>query len=259
MDLSRKMNSGFREISHHRKGNQWPKLVPTQTQKRKRCRDNAHRSNERENCFCDICQQHLTISYQRFCFSFVLSSYSVTAYDKGFAQNQSISVKQLRICDKTVSAIPILCYWEINMERRNPSSAPPSSRADRKTIERNRRNHMKHLFSTLNSLVQHQSSRVSLCFSLFLSSRIFFSNSQIDTYVWVKTCRFLNNLCTSCHLPSVLPQIYLFPWYGNWELWKKIFIFRYVGDEVAVYLYDDTHTKGFFPPLFWDDKDGTNF
>ncbi|KAG7962315.1 hypothetical protein I3843_09G060800 [Carya illinoinensis] len=38
----------------------------------------------------------------------------------------------------------------------NPSS---SSRTDRKTIERNRRNHMKALYSELNSLVPHQSSR----------------------------------------------------------------------------------------------------
>ncbi|XP_011043394.1 PREDICTED: uncharacterized protein LOC105138874 [Populus euphratica] len=36
---------------------------------------------------------------------------------------------------------------------------PSSSRTDRKTIERNRRNQMKALYSQLNSLVPHQSSR----------------------------------------------------------------------------------------------------
>ncbi|XP_059659041.1 transcription factor bHLH162 [Cornus florida] len=41
------------------------------------------------------------------------------------------------------------------MEINNPSS----SRTDRKTIEKNRRNHMKTLYSKLNSLVPHQSSR----------------------------------------------------------------------------------------------------
>ncbi|XAR66472.1 hypothetical protein NMG60_11012728 [Bertholletia excelsa] len=35
---------------------------------------------------------------------------------------------------------------------------PSSSRADRKTIEKNRRNHMKALYSKLNSLVPHQNS-----------------------------------------------------------------------------------------------------
>ena len=39
---------------------------------------------------------------------------------------------------------------------------PSSSRTDRKTIERNRRNQMKALYSQLNSLVPHQSSRVSI-------------------------------------------------------------------------------------------------
>ncbi|WJZ96399.1 hypothetical protein VitviT2T_015089 [Vitis vinifera] len=38
-------------------------------------------------------------------------------------------------------------------------SNPSSSRTDRKTIERNRRNHMKSLYSKLNSLVPHQTSR----------------------------------------------------------------------------------------------------
>lgn len=33
---------------------------------------------------------------------------------------------------------------------------PSSSRTDRKTIERNRRNQMKALYSTLNSIVPHQ-------------------------------------------------------------------------------------------------------
>ncbi|KAE7995712.1 hypothetical protein FH972_000483 [Carpinus fangiana] len=41
------------------------------------------------------------------------------------------------------------------MEQSNPSS----SRSDRKTIERNRRNHMKALYSELNCLVPHQTSR----------------------------------------------------------------------------------------------------
>ncbi|XP_041026096.1 transcription factor bHLH162 [Juglans microcarpa x Juglans regia] len=45
----------------------------------------------------------------------------------------------------------------------NPSS---SSRTDRKTIERNRRNHMKDLYSELNSLVPHQSSRDQVAASL---------------------------------------------------------------------------------------------
>ncbi|KAJ7946990.1 transcription factor bHLH36 [Quillaja saponaria] len=36
---------------------------------------------------------------------------------------------------------------------------PSSSRTDRKTIEKNRRNQMKDLYSKLNSLVQHQTSR----------------------------------------------------------------------------------------------------
>ena len=45
-------------------------------------------------------------------------------------------------------------------------SNPSSSRTDRKTIERNRRNHMKSLYSKLNSLVPHQTSRV----SFFISS-----------------------------------------------------------------------------------------
>jgi len=44
-----------------------------------------------------------------------------------------------------------------------------SSRTDRKLIERNRRNQMKELYSQLNSLVPHQSSRVSLSLSLSLS------------------------------------------------------------------------------------------
>ncbi|KAJ4839503.1 hypothetical protein Tsubulata_030120 [Turnera subulata] len=39
---------------------------------------------------------------------------------------------------------------------------PSSSRADRKTIEKNRRNQMKALYSKLNSLVPHQSSRESV-------------------------------------------------------------------------------------------------
>ncbi|KAJ6333525.1 hypothetical protein OIU76_026196 [Salix suchowensis] len=38
---------------------------------------------------------------------------------------------------------------------------PSSSRTDRKTAERNRRNQMKALYSQLNSLVPHQNSRVS--------------------------------------------------------------------------------------------------
>ncbi|KAM1004863.1 hypothetical protein ACFX13_005053 [Malus domestica] len=42
---------------------------------------------------------------------------------------------------------------------------PSSSRTDRKTIEKNRRNQMKALFSKLNSLVPHQRSRVSLSLS----------------------------------------------------------------------------------------------
>ncbi|KAA8519778.1 hypothetical protein F0562_014121 [Nyssa sinensis] len=36
---------------------------------------------------------------------------------------------------------------------------PSSSRTDRKTIEKNRRNHMKSLYSKLNSLVPHQTSQ----------------------------------------------------------------------------------------------------
>ncbi|KAK4786943.1 hypothetical protein SAY86_010776 [Trapa natans] len=45
----------------------------------------------------------------------------------------------------------------MNMEMRgNPSLLASSLRADRKTIERNRRNHMKSLFNTLNSLIQRQ-------------------------------------------------------------------------------------------------------
>ncbi|CAK9157531.1 unnamed protein product [Ilex paraguariensis] len=39
---------------------------------------------------------------------------------------------------------------------------PSSSRADRKTIEKNRRTHMKTLFSQLNSLLPHQTSREAL-------------------------------------------------------------------------------------------------
>lgn len=41
----------------------------------------------------------------------------------------------------------------------NPIRCQPSSQMDRKLIERNRRKEMKALFSTLNSLLPHQSSR----------------------------------------------------------------------------------------------------
>nr|WKE35112.1 basic helix-loop-helix family protein [Rosa persica] len=51
-------------------------------------------------------------------------------------------------------------------QQQYPSSS--SSRTDRKTIEKNRRNQMKALYSELNSLLPHQHSRVSLSLSLFL-------------------------------------------------------------------------------------------
>lgn len=59
-----------------------------------------------------------------------------------------------------ISLIPNPISSSISLEKnmdQNPSSS--SSRADRKTIEKNRRNEMKALYSRLNSLLPHQSQR----------------------------------------------------------------------------------------------------
>lgn len=74
-----------------------------------------------------------------------------------------------------------------------PSSSSSSRAADRKTIEKNRRNQMKDLYMKLNSLVHHdQHSKVLL---------FYFSTNLISGVQWRKlkflgsVCKFSTQLC----------------------------------------------------------------
>lgn len=106
-------------------------------------------------------QQHPILYFPFFFFLPLLFSH----YDKSLRINQWLS----NICYKLQRHI--VSFLSYSLMENNPIS---SSRTDRKTIERNRRNQMKALCSKLNSLLPHQSSRVPIFLSLSFFSFSFF-------------------------------------------------------------------------------------